>query len=62
MPLLEFKCEQGHLTERLVLSITAAELVTWVICETCGRVADSILSRPSPPKLIGAGFYKPSYD
>lgn len=59
MPLREFQCARGHVTERILMG--KADKQTKLIPCDCGEQAKRIeISRPSEPKLIGAGFYKPS--
>jgi predicted nucleic acid-binding Zn ribbon protein len=60
MPLLEFKCPQGHINERLY-SPHKAEKVPTTKCSQCGLIATRILSAPAAPQFTGSGFYATDY-
>lgn len=57
MPLYEYKCGEGHVTEKLV-SITIPEEERDIQpCKECGRPADRIISQGSFV-LKGKGWFK----
>ncbi len=61
MPLYEYECPKGHVTER-VKSIKASDSERDTDkCETCGVKADLKVSRPNPPILVGTGFHSNDY-
>jgi hypothetical protein len=62
MPLIEFKCASGHLTERLILSASEAEKAKSIKCE-CGATAKRVeFSLTGAPAFVegSGGFYKPT--
>lgn len=61
MPLFEFKCPNGHITEKLFLG-EPDEDNTEVSCKDCGCTAQLTISRSSFRLMPGGsgGFYKPS--
>ena len=67
MPLLEYKCNAGHLTERAVVAGSVDAKKEEIPCPAClnnGKFESAFLifSRTAPPILkagIG-GFYKPT--
>ena len=61
MPLYEYICEKGHVTDR-VKSIKVSEPQRENdVCETCGLKASLKVSRPNPPILVGRGFHATDY-
>jgi hypothetical protein len=72
MPIHEFKCPNGHVTEKLFLTFREAEGVTLIPCPKCidiirpcewGYNAVRVdFSVPYPAHLLGNpdGYYKPS--
>jgi hypothetical protein len=75
MPILEFRCGEGHTTEKLFLTFSAAEGVEEISCPQelavsgepvkhgvviCGLPAELIPSVPGHGIFYGAGFYKPA--
>jgi hypothetical protein len=64
MPIHEFKCKKGHITEKLFLTFSAAENINTIICTTCDHskaLATRIeFSVPGMPILYGEGFFKPA--
>jgi UDP-N-acetylmuramyl tripeptide synthase len=63
MPILEFRCTKGHITEKLFLTFSAAENINTVICPVCNHsraLAQRIISLPGQAILYGEGFYKPA--
>ena len=60
MPLLEFKCAQGHINERLYPPYKA-EKVAITKCDQCGQIACRIISTPAAPQFKGTGFYATDY-
>lgn len=64
MPIFEFKCSQGHITEELFLTFDASEGVERITCRTCRdlghvRVSHRITSVPGAALLLGDGWSKP---
>lgn len=62
MPFMEYKCSNGHVTERFFKNIRTAEECHYIECEQCGQRADKIFSVPLGFGLYGdpAGYEKPS--
>lgn len=65
MPIHEYKCSKGHVTEQLLLSFPEAERVKHkpITCTVCGREAElQEFSVPQPGHFYGNpdGYYKPS--
>lgn len=62
MPILEYQCSEGHITEKLFLTFAAAEGQDCVECEECGQEADMVPSVPFPAMFFGSpdGYHKPS--
>lgn len=62
MPIHEFLCGKGHLTEKIIQSFTEAEATDFIKCPKCGQKAGKQLSIPFPAHLHGSpeGWYKPS--
>lgn len=61
MPLYEYQCSEGHVTER-VKRITASDKERdHDKCEVCGKPATLKISRPNPPILVGRGFHANDY-
>lgn len=63
MPIHEFKCKQGHVSEKLFLTFAQAEKVNVIICPVCNHansLARKIISIPGQAILYGDGFYKPA--
>lgn len=62
MPLLEFSCELGHVTEKLFRTFEAAEGVQSVLCPQCSLAATLAPSVPFPAMFYGdpRGYHKPS--
>src|SRR5208282_1879288 len=56
MPIYEFRCSEGHVTEHLVLKPNPP---VNLICK-CGRIADRIYSAPAI-HFKGKGFYNTDY-
>lgn len=61
MPLLQFKCEQEHVTERLVSPFRAPNYQRVVQCDLCQRSATRIIALPAAPQFKGTGFYATDY-
>jgi predicted nucleic acid-binding Zn ribbon protein len=64
MPLLEFKCEENHITERLYAPYKAALIrsrETTIPCGECGKAARLEVSLPAPAQFTGSGFYATDY-
>ena len=66
MPIIEYVCKEGHVTEILYLTFAEADAAgeSRVLCGTCGphyvpatRVEFSL---PGQAILLGDGFYKPA--
>jgi hypothetical protein len=69
MPIREFKCPNGHITERLFLTFKDDEIsedlerqgIRIQLCHTCAQTATRVeWSVPQPALLYGEGFYKPA--
>jgi predicted nucleic acid-binding Zn ribbon protein len=60
MPLLQFECPKGHISERLYSPFKAPK-VQDTTCDLCGEVAERIVSVPAPPQFTGSGFYATDY-
>lgn len=66
MPIHEFKCNKGHVSERLFLTFKAAEQTPIICClhkedgVFCAKMAHRIVSIPGQAILYGEGFYKPA--
>lgn len=61
MPIHEFTCSQGHTTEKLFLTFSAAEGVDSIPCGECSEEAQRVeFSVPQPGIFYGDGFYKPA--
>jgi hypothetical protein len=63
MPIHEFKCPNGHMTEKLFVSFAKAQGVTQIPCVTCQAPSTKqSFSTPLPAHLYGTpdGYYKPS--
>lgn len=62
IPILEFTCPAGHVSERLIISQSVAEHTVSTKCSTCGATAERSISKPAPPILVAGsgGFYKAS--
>jgi len=69
MPIHEFKCDSGHITERFFKTFEQAEGVDFVACDEfvngrlCNRPADRVIfSRTLEPMFYGNpdGYAKPS--
>lgn len=61
MPIQVYKCNAGHMTERVKsIKATDAELEKDV-CGTCNEAAELVVSKPARPILIGAGFHENDY-
>lgn len=62
MPICEFLCGKGHLTEKIIFSIAEADKVDFIKCPKCGEKAGKQLSLPFPAHLHGSpeGYHKPS--
>lgn len=62
MPIIEYKCAEGHVTEVFYRTISAAEGRDQASCGTCLEQAARIISTPLPAHLYGdpAGYHKPS--
>jgi hypothetical protein len=67
MPLLEFKCDKGHITERAVALRSPEAKKEEICCPAClkeGKVESAFLifSRTAPPVFVEGcgGFYKPT--
>src|SRR5690242_9476356 len=70
MPIHEFKCIKGHVTEKFFATFKEAEGVDEIVCPVCTPKiesveknypkADKIVSVPGVAILYGDGFYKPA--
>jgi hypothetical protein len=64
MPILEYRCEQGHTTEEIFLTFKQAEgAAATKGCSVCGRTSMRVaFSVPFPAHLYGSagGYHKPS--
>ncbi len=62
MPFHEFKCPEGHVTEKFFKSFSAAEGVETIDCTVCSASANRIVSAPLGFGFYGdpAGYHKPS--
>ena len=60
MPLLEFKCAHGHVSERLYSPFMAPK-VTSTQCDVCKERAARIVATPAPAQFNGTGFYATDY-
>lgn len=61
MPLYEYECKNGHVTDR-VKSIKCSDRERDTDkCEICGEKAILKVSRPNPPILVGRGFHANDY-
>lgn len=62
MPIHEFQCPHGHVTERLFMTFTEAEGVHYIECSDCQIDAYRIDSVPAPGIFLGNpdGYHKPS--
>jgi hypothetical protein len=61
MPVTEFQCTAGHVTERITLSIAQSERMgDKVKCEKCNRTARRKMSQTAKPILVGDGFSNPT--
>ena len=61
MPLLQFRCMEGHITDRLFSKMSESATVETTICSTCQLIARRILSRTANPQFVGPGFYQNDY-
>ena len=63
MPILEFKCPAGHITERLIEPHRVKSYPRTVVCGQCeGQVfALRQVSLPAAPQFKGSGFYATDY-
>ena len=68
MPLLEFKCKNNHITERLYSPYKAGLIHAMettrpfeVPCGQCGKTARLAISAPAPAQFTGTGFYATDY-
>lgn len=61
MPIIQYKCGQGHVTEHLFRKQSEAEGIDWIVCATCAEIADRVLAVTSPPQFVGTGFYATDY-
>lgn len=59
---MEYRCENGHITEEFFRTISAAAEVATIQCSQCGQMASKIISTPLGFALYGSpeGYYKPS--
>jgi predicted nucleic acid-binding Zn ribbon protein len=60
MPLLQFKCAKGHISERLYSPFMAPKVQT-TQCDECRDRAERIVSVPAPAQFTGSGFYATDY-
>ena len=66
MPIHEFKCKKGHITEKLFLTFAEAEEIgsAYIHCPKCSEypalAARIAFSLPGQAILLGEGFYKPA--
>lgn len=61
MPIVEYKCSEEHISERIVPDVEAANAVTK--CIICGRLAEKVEVSHSSFRLMpggSGGFHKPS--
>lgn len=56
MPIFDFKCPQGHTTEKLVKRDT-----TEIECPVCKEQATRQLAAPQGYKLLGGGYYETDF-
>jgi putative FmdB family regulatory protein len=59
MPLYEYKCPKGHVSEDVQSFKDSDKPIT---CKTCGAKAERIISLTGQPKFVAGcgGFYKPT--
>lgn len=62
MPIHQYRCPEGHITERFFKTFAAADDVTITFCEHCEGVGERIISTPLPAMFYGNpdGYHKPS--
>ena len=60
MPLLQFKCKKGHVSERLYSPYMAPKVET-TQCDVCKQRAERIVAVPGKPQFTGSGFYATDY-
>lgn len=53
MPFLEYKCENGHVSEHFYKTFAAAEGQSVMLCSTCNKPAPLIYSVPLGFSLYG---------
>ncbi len=58
MPIYEYRCDQGHVTESFR---HMSERKAPVRCKECGGTAVLIISQVGRPKFMGVGFYENDY-
>lgn len=56
MPMFDFKCPQGHTTEKLVARDTQT-----IECPVCKEQASRQLAAPQGYKLLGGGYYETDF-
>lgn len=61
MPVYEYECKSGHVTEKVKsIRVSDAEREN-DICEECGKKASLKVSRTGAPILVGRGFHANDY-
>jgi hypothetical protein len=62
VPYLEYRCQEGHTTEKFFRSITEGEASPSIQCLACRKPALKIFSIPLPAHFYGnpEGYDKPS--
>jgi predicted nucleic acid-binding Zn ribbon protein len=61
MPLYEYECSDGHVTERVKSIKVSDQERDTDKCEVCGKPSKLRVSRPNPPILVGRGFHANDY-
>ena len=59
MPTYEYRCPEGHEFEKFYRTISGAQ--TTVVCPTCGKPAERLLSGGAGLMFKGSGFYLTDY-
>lgn len=62
MPILEYECSNGHVSETFFKSISEGEHTPTTVCPLCGLISSKIFSAPLGFGLYGnpEGYSKPS--
>ena len=61
MPIYEYECKQGHVTERVKSIKVSDKERENDVCEECGKPAAIKISHTGAPVLVGRGFHANDY-